>query len=166
MKAPERKSELEALLDELESALGEGRRVPLTDLVMVDEATVLELVDQIRRALPDEVQKAAWIIRDREKIMADARAIAEKTVIEAQGRAGQLITQDEVTRQAQAKAGEIVAEAQRKAAEMRDGAEAYAGDVLSRFENELLKVLEIVRHGKERLNPKARPGAQNKGRAS
>ncbi|MHB8927036.1 MAG: ATPase [Bacillota bacterium] len=159
MKAAERKSEFEQLLDELEAALNEGKRVPLTDLVMVNEAAILDLFDHLRRALPDELQKAAWIIKDREKILADARAIAEKTVLEAQGRAGQLVSQDEVTHQAQARAGEIVAEAQRKAAEMKDGAEAYAGDVLMRFEGELLKVLEVIRHGKERLNLKVRHGA-------
>ena len=166
MKTTERRTEFERLLDELEASLNEGKRVPLTDLVMVSEANLLDLIDQLRRAFPEEIQKAAWIIRDREEILADARAIAEKTVLEAQERVSQLVSQDEITREARARAGEIIAEAQRKAAEMRDGAEAYAGDILTRFESELLKTLEVVRLGKERLNARPRQNAQPKGRVS
>ncbi len=166
MKAPERKSEFEALLDELEMTLNEGRRVPLTDLVMVREDLVLDLLDHLRRIFPDEVQKAQWIIRDRDKILADARAMAEKTILDAQARAGQLVSQDEVVKLAQSKAAEILAEAQRRSAEFKDGAEAYAADVLARFEGEVLKVLEVVRNGRDRLGPKARQPGQQKGRTA
>lgn len=166
MKAGEHKTEFETLLDGLEAALVDGKRVPLTDLVMVHEDLVLDVLDHLRRIFPDEIQKAQWIIRDRDKILADARAMAEKTVLDAQARAGQLVSQEEVVRLAGAKATEMVAEAQRRSAEFKDGAEAYAADVLARFEGEVLKVLEVVRNGRERLGPKARPPAQQKGRTA
>ncbi|HEY3315879.1 MAG TPA: ATPase [Bacillota bacterium] len=164
MKSGEHKTEFETLLDALEAGLTEAKRVPLTDFVMVREDLILDALDHLRRIFPDEMQKSQWIIRDRDKILADARGVAEKTVLDAQARAGQLTSQDEVTRLAQARATEIMAEAQRRATELKDGAEAYAADVLARFDGELQKVMEAVRNGRERLGTRARQPNQQKGR--
>ena len=46
------------LVDRLEELFNESRPIPLTHSVVVDEDRVLEIIDQMRISIPDEVKKA------------------------------------------------------------------------------------------------------------
>ena len=50
-----------------------GKRVPLTNNVVVDQGAVLELVDQIRVAMPEEVRQAQRITEEAGRIVEHAR---------------------------------------------------------------------------------------------
>ena len=46
------------LLDELEEIVDTAPNVPLTGKIMVESSEVLEIVDDIRKALPEDVKQA------------------------------------------------------------------------------------------------------------
>jgi len=79
------------VLDALESMIVNGRRMPLTQNVLINEDEALDFIDRARSSLPDDIKRANAIIeRARElleqaeeagrKVYDEARTVAEQTV--------------------------------------------------------------------------------------
>jgi cell division septum initiation protein DivIVA len=139
------------LVDRLEEVFNDGRPLPLTRKLLVDEDRVLELIDQMRVSIPDEVKKAQQIINQRDKILAQANEESERTVLIAKEKGDQLIERDVLTENAKLRASEIVRAAQAEAEAIRADADEYSLDVLMKLEAELLKNLNQVRNGINKL---------------
>ena len=60
------------LIDRLEELFNDSRAVPLTRNVMVDEDKMLDIIDQMRIAIPEEVKKAQQLLAQRDRVMAQA----------------------------------------------------------------------------------------------
>ena len=60
------------LVDRLEQLVNEGRRLPLSNKVMVDEQKIWDLIDQMRISVPEEVKKAKRTNQERDRIIAQA----------------------------------------------------------------------------------------------
>ncbi len=139
------------LVDRLEEVFNEGRPLPLTRKLLVDEDRVLELIDQMRVSIPEEVKKAQQIINSRDKIMAQATEESERTVQLAKEKGDQLIERDVLTENAKIRASEIVRGAQAEAEAVRADADEYALDVLMRLEAEMVRSLTQIRNGINKL---------------
>ena len=50
--------ELDKILDEMESILSDGWRIPLVNKVMIDENEITMVMDKLRAAVPLEVKRA------------------------------------------------------------------------------------------------------------
>ena len=50
------------LIDRLEELFNESKNIPLTRNVMVDEDRMLDIIDQMRIAIPEEVKKAQQLL--------------------------------------------------------------------------------------------------------
>ena len=72
------------LVDRLEELFNQSRPIPLTNNVIVDEDKMLDLIDQMRVAIPDEVKKAQKLIAERDRTMAQATEEAKRTLQLAQ----------------------------------------------------------------------------------
>src|SRR5205814_8364858 len=66
------------LLDQLEEVLGAGSRLPLTSRTLVDEPEILDILDQIRVSIPEEVKAGRRLTQERDQVISDARAEAER----------------------------------------------------------------------------------------
>jgi hypothetical protein len=71
------------LLDRLEEALVTGSRVPLMARTLVDEQECLDILDQMRVAMPTEIKEARRVIAERDHILAQAREETERIVRDA-----------------------------------------------------------------------------------
>ena len=60
------------LLERLESLIATGTGVPTTRKVLVDKDAILELIDQLRVAVPEEVHAAKRINAEGERIIEKA----------------------------------------------------------------------------------------------
>jgi cell division septum initiation protein DivIVA len=146
------------LVDRLEEVFNAGRPIPLTKNLIVDEERVLELIDQMRVSIPDEVKKAQQILNQRDKILAQAQEEAARTVQLAQEKAAQLVEREALVEQAKVRAQEIARNAQAEAEGVRADADDYALEVLSRLEAETAKSLNQIRNGINKLrNDKGLP---------
>ena len=58
------------LIDRLEELFNESKTIPLTRSVMVDEDKMLDIIDQMRIAIPEEVKKAQQVMAQRDRVMA------------------------------------------------------------------------------------------------
>ncbi len=118
---------------------------------MIDEQECLDILDQIRVALPEEIKGARRVNAERDGIIAEAEARAQEIIREAEERAAQQIEEHALVRQAQARAQQVEAEAERRAAEIERDAEDYAYEKLAELESQLEQLLSSVRRGTRAL---------------
>ena len=133
--------------------------------MVLDQATVLELVDQLRTAVPEEVRQARRITEEAGRITERAREEGDQVVARAQEQAAQMLEERELVRASQQRAAEIIEAAQAEAREVRRGADEYAAGVLIRLEGECIKALTSIKRGIDMLDERHRPGSATDGRA-
>src|SRR3954453_10295564 len=135
------------LIEQLERLISSGRNMPLTSNVIIDETRALDLLDQLRVAVPEEVRQAQRINEETERIVERAQEEAERILARAQEQAAFLIEERELTRAAELKSKEIIADGQREADEIRRGADEYAASVLVKLEGSLIHELQSIKRG-------------------
>ena len=139
------------LLERLESLVATGTGVPATRKVLVDKDAVLELIDQLRVAVPEEIHAAKRINAEGERIIEKANDEAGRISARAQEQATYLIGERGLTEAALAEGRRIVAEAAEAADGVRLGADAYAAQILESLEAEVRKALAGIEKGIEVL---------------
>jgi cell division septum initiation protein DivIVA len=154
-----------ALLDNLERLITGSQRIPMTNRVLVSEQDVLQLVEQVRAAVPEEIKQAHRLRQERERLLAQAQAEARRIIAAAHAEAERLTNDEEVLRLATERAFAIKREAEEQAAQLRDGADAYTVEVLRGLEERLDGVQVLlertqlsIHEGLETLTARARAG--------
>ncbi len=142
------------LIDKLDDLVHNAKPVPLTDQVRVDREEIFDLLDQMRATIPEEIKQARWIVKERQEMLAESKREAERTIKEARDEQANLISQEDVTKQAERQSEDIVEEARAREREIRLGAEDYADEILNTLEVNLEKFLAAIQRGRERLQGK------------
>ena len=135
------------LIDRLEELFNDAKAVPFTHNVVVDEDKMLELIDQMRIAIPEEVKKAQQLVAQRDRVMAQAQEEANRTLQIARDKADQLVQKDIVTQEAQRRADQILAQARAEAEGVRADADNYVLDTLMQLQDQIAKVSNQVNKG-------------------
>jgi vacuolar-type H+-ATPase subunit H len=150
------------LLDELEALLQRSRHVP-GGKVLVDEASIRQLVEQMRAVVPDEIRSGQRIAGERESILADARAQARRLVEEARSQASAQVDDQGLVQAARERAQRIIAEAEHRAASIQNQANQYTASQLANLETRLQRVLNEVQAGQRFLtqDAQAKTGPQS-----
>lgn len=143
--------EIFTLLENLEELLESGAKVPFSTKVMVDIDELREVLEDIRLKLPDELKQAKWVKEERQRIIADAEAEAEKILKEAEAKIVTLVDEHVITKQAVAKQEEIIENANKVSKEISIGTRDYADAILEKVEEVLKETLDVVRNNRQEL---------------
>jgi len=135
------------LIDRLEELFNESKTIPLTHNVMVDEDRMLDIIDQMRIAIPEEVKKAQQLLGQRDRVLAQAQEEANRTIELARQKADQLVMKDMVVQDAQRRAEQIIAQSRNEAENIRADADDYAMNSLTQLEAELERITNQVANG-------------------
>ena len=135
------------LIDELESRLTEGRRIPLTSRVIIDEEECFDIINEMRSRIPEEVRQAKRTERERERIIAQAHEEAERIVALAREQAKEVLGEQEIVKEAGARVTTIIERAQHEADKIKTDADDYVIAVLSHLESQLGGLLATVQNG-------------------
>ncbi|WAU84653.1 ATP synthase F0 subunit B [Streptomyces sp. Qhu-G9] len=138
-------------LDEIVSAVGSARSMPMSASCVVNRAELLSLLEEVRQALPGSLAQAQELIGGREQMVEQARLEAERIIESAHAERGSLISDTEVARRSQSEAERILAEARKEAEDVRAEADEYVDSKLANFEVVLTKTLGSVGRGREKL---------------
>lgn len=138
------------VLDKLETYIHEGTWLPAGYRVLSEER-LIELVEKVRASLPEEVGRAKIIAQGQDRVMKAAAEKAQAIVDEAASKHEELLDQNELVRRAKTTADAVLRDAEERARKVREGADHYAGGVLSEMEGRLSSALGAVRKGRESL---------------
>jgi cell division septum initiation protein DivIVA len=117
----------------------------------VDEDRFLEIIDQMRISIPEEVKKAQSLESQKDRIIAQAQEEANRTITLAQQKGDNLLTRDTIVMAGQTRAEQIIEQARNDASTMRGDADQYVVDSLESLENELTRLLNQARNGINKL---------------
>jgi cell division septum initiation protein DivIVA len=135
------------LVDRLEELFNESRSIPFTHSVIVDEDRMLDIIDQMRVSIPEEIKKAQQIQAQRERILAQAQEEANRTLQLAREKSEQLVERDEIVQAANARSEQIVAQGRAEAERQKRDADDYVLETLQKLESEMERTLTQVRNG-------------------
>ena len=144
--------EINLLLDRLEALLVEGRRVPFTANVIVDRDRCFDIINQMRVSVPEEIKKSKRVYQERDRVIAQANEEAQRITNLALEQSVELISNHEITRQAEGKIQVVVERAQKEATEIKRGADEYAYSLLKELEGHLLGQLNTIQNGLSTLD--------------
>ncbi len=151
------------LVERLNTLLENGRKLPLSNNIVVDQSVALDLLEQLRLAVPEEVKQARRVTEESDRILERAQEEADRIIARAQEQAAFLIEERELTRAAEQRSREIVDEGRAQAEEIRRGADEYAAGVLIRLEGEVVKVLQSIKRGIALLDERAPAATMDEG---
>ncbi|MCJ7714897.1 MAG: hypothetical protein MUO54_00045 [Anaerolineales bacterium] len=135
------------LVDRLEELINNSRSIPFTHNVIIDEDRILDLIDQMRVAIPEEVKKSQQVLAQKDRVMAQAKEEADRTVNIAKEKSNKLADRDNIVQDARKKANQIEAEAEVRAKKTQADADEYVAETLTNLEIALERVLNQVRNG-------------------
>ena len=135
------------LVDRLEELFNESRSIPFTQSVIVDEDRMLDIIDQMRVSIPEEITKAQQILAQRDRIMAQSQEEANRTIAMAREKSDQALEQNAVVQAAQARAEQIIMQARADVEATKMEADEYVLETLTRLEMELDRSINQVRNG-------------------
>ena len=135
------------LVDRLEELFNESRPFPFTHLIIVDEDRMLDLIDQMRVSIPEEIKKSQQVLVQRDRILAQAQEEANRTIGLAREKSEELLNQDPTVQAAQDRANQILAKVKEEAEASKRESDDYVLDTLRRLELEMDRIQTQVRNG-------------------
>ncbi|MDR0879913.1 MAG: hypothetical protein LBN09_04310 [Clostridioides sp.] len=161
------------LVSEVESIVKEASSLPFSSKCSVDRDEVLEIMGNIRTLIPEEINQAVWINKERQKLITEAKKEAAEIVLQANKESERVRRECEVhvknftedseaaikeyvesskpMQQARLEAQDIVDKAEDMSNEIKLGAMEYAQDVLESVEFNLKNLLEEVINNRSEL---------------
>ncbi len=140
------------LLDLLYSMVQDAWGLPLgAEKCVIERDKVLDLLDEIKAQLPQELEEARKLVGARAEYVANAKREGENIRRNAEAQARQMVDNQEITRAAKEKANAMINEAETKSAELRRVANEYADDALRRTEEAIGEALNEVRQSRTRF---------------
>ncbi len=143
---------IDDILDMMDDLLDNAASVPFSvKKSIIDADQMRDYINEIRLNLPQEIKQAKLIVRDRQSIINDANKEADSIIRRAEDRAKVIVSNDEITKAAKARAAEILTQAQGKAKEIKSAANKYIDGVLVRTEECLQSNLADVRKTRQAI---------------
>ena len=135
------------LIDRLEDLLEHGWRLPLGNKVAIDEDMFLNIIDQMRIVIPQEIKQAREVQQERDRYVAQAHEEARRIIAQAREDAAQQLDEHKLRKAAEAQAEAIIQRAQQEAARIRSGADEYAEAKLKELSENLSRLQSIIQNG-------------------
>lgn len=148
------------LVDRLEAVLNAGQRVPFTNKIMIDERECLDIVDQMRIVIPEEIKQARRVSQDRDRITGQAQEEAERIIARAHEQADRLMDEQGLLDRAHERERELIEAAEVAGQEIRDGADHYALQILEELNRRLNGMAGEVQAGIDSLRPRPAPATR------
>ena len=134
--------DLAGRLAQLEQIVRDAKSMPLSSSVLISRDEVLEMLHEMQESLPEEIKQARWVVKDREELLAKARAEGDRIIEQAHEDQRRMAMKDAVAKRAQEESARLLQEAEDTTAGMRREAEDYVDAKLAQFEIALRKILE------------------------
>ena len=154
---------IDEILDVIDEMLDKAWSVPLSGgRCVVDVEKMRDLIDDVRLNMPMEIKQAKAIVADRHDILESARSEAAEIIRRGEERARVLVSEQEVVKQAQAKANELLTSAQVKSREIRRATSEFADRVLRSTEEVLIQNVNEVKQTRQAIKNQRMNNQQEK----
>ncbi len=142
------------LLDELLDEIENSPKAVFSSKRSVDYDIVMEIITDLKNALPQELIDAEEIVKQKEQILSSAREEGTSIVKSAEDELQIRVSDNSVVQEAEAHSKEIIQKAEETAKEIAQGAKEYADDILAEVETYFADYLKVLRKNRQELSGK------------
>lgn len=133
------------LVDRLENLIAGSRRMPLVNQIILKEGDILNIVDQMRTTIPDEIKQARRVIQEKERILAQAQSEATTLLARAREETERAMNREGLLRAAEQRSQELVRQAEQQAHQKIQQADAHAEQMKNDADNYVAETLRNIR---------------------
>ena len=145
-------NDITRLIDMLYERIEDAKSPALKpNMSIVDRDELLDLLDELRAAVPVEVKRAQELLSAREKFVEDAKRDVERMMRQAELEARTKVSDSEVLYAAKEQARQIVARAEERSRQLYQVANEYAEDALARTEEAVQAALTEIKQSRVRF---------------
>ncbi|WP_079547595.1 hypothetical protein [Christensenella massiliensis] len=149
------------LLNEIIEEVDNSRKSLFGNKKTIDVEFVLEILEEIKTALPDEIVYAQEVLDHKREIIDSAQAKAKNILDGVDTRLSELIEEHKVTQLAYEKANRVIDTAQKQAYEIRVNANDYAVNVLEDLSSYMKEYMDIIKENQSNfINKKNKDQAE------
>ena len=143
---------LDELINRMYDMVQDAKGIPLAgEKCILERDQMLDLLDELRSTLPNDLQAAQYIVAKRNDLLASGKREAEAIRRKAEEDARQMVSETEIVVAARKKAKEVQGNAEIQARELRRVANEYCEDTLKRTEEAVALSLDEVRKARQRF---------------
>ena len=143
--------EVLSLLEIMEEMLENSSPVPFSKKIMVEKEQIIDVINEIRQKLPDELKQAKWVKEERQRILLDAQKEANDIIKEAENKIISMIDEHEITKKAYEQKAEIIEAAESYSKELVTATKDHADSILADLESSLKEKLEMIKGNRREL---------------
>ncbi len=163
-----------ALYDKLQELFDEGFHIIPSHLMVVKSKELGRIIDSFPDAIDEGIKMAKMILRNKEEVIQDAKNKAERIIQDAENEKRRILDESSLRRemeeQAKAFREKVIQECENikmnafkeaegirissseDALKLKDGAQAYAQQILEKLESDLNNLFQIVKNGQQYIN--------------
>jgi vacuolar-type H+-ATPase subunit H len=134
--------EILELIDSLEEVVIQARRLPVGGNLVVDRKRMLDIIDQMRLAVPGDMRQAQQVLETRDQLISDAHNLAKESLQQAESERAKLIDESAIVREAQERSQQMLMDAEARARARIVEADATAAAHLSEAAEAATKQLD------------------------
>ncbi len=160
------------LVDRLENLIASSRRMPLVNQIIIKEGDILNIIDQMRTSIPDEIKQARRVLQDKERIISQAQTEAANILARARDETERVMNREGLLNAAEERSQELVEQADQHSQELIRRAEEHSErlkveadgyvaetlhalrDHLMSIETEVGRTILSIERGLESLEPR------------
>lgn len=142
---------LATILKDMEETISSATRVPLSGKVMVDGDGLLDFVDKIYAALPEELKQAQRVLEHSDKLLETVEGQSKRIISQAREQAELLTQETEIYQAATERAEAILKQAENASVQLRHESIRYCDDVLQQLEENIGRMLNSIHKNREDL---------------
>lgn len=139
------------LLEKMEDIIEEASKFPLSNKIMIEKEELLDVINEIRLKMPEEINRASWVAKERQRILSEAQSEADELLNKAKSQQTNIVDESEIVKLAQQRADDIVRDAEQKAYEMKTGAYTYSDKMLSELQEKIVQINNIIEENRKVL---------------
>ncbi len=147
------------LLNELEDIIDKGASVPFSGRCILERDELLDVLQDLKLKLPEDLKQAKWIKEERQRILQEAQVEADEIIKTVEKKAVSMVDENEITKQAITQGKQIVDRATYEKAQIVDSAYNYSDNLLETVEKVVLSTMKeleqcvaIVRNNRSSLH--------------
>lgn len=137
---------IDQLVKTLYEMVEDAWSVPLSaDKCVVEREKVLDILDELRNNVPNEIRMSKEIVEKRNDYITSAKREAEAIKKQAEEYAKKCVNEDVITAEARLRASEITSISETKAREVMRAASDYCEDAMKRTEEAIGKAFDEIK---------------------
>lgn len=151
------------LIDALEDIIEKGITIPLAGKTVIDKDELLDIIQEIRLKLPDDLKQAKWVKEERQRIITEAQKEANQIMKGAEDKIISMINEHEITRKSYEQARVVEEESQKRAKEIRYRTAQYIEELIADAERVMESTLHSLRENRQQMRLKNKERKENSG---